>query len=42
MAQRPILRDKVASVLEDVAEEHGYTRTDEAITHVLREAGYDV
>jgi len=42
MAHRPRIRDPVADVLAEIADEHGYGSTDEAITHVLRDAGYDV
>jgi len=42
MARRPRIRDPVADTLDEIAEENEYASTDEAITHVLREAGYDV
>lgn len=42
MASRPRIRDPVAEVLEDIADEHEYGSIDEAITHALREADYDV
>ena len=42
MAQRPRIREPVADTLERIQREHEYGSTDEAITHVLREAGYDV
>lgn len=42
MTRRPVIRQPVADVLDDIKKEHDYGSTDEAITHVLREAGYDV
>jgi hypothetical protein len=42
MAERPRIRDPVAETLSEIADEHDYGSTDEAITHALREAGYDV
>lgn len=42
MVNRPRIRDPVADTLDEIADEHGYGSTDEAITHVLREAGYEV
>jgi metal-responsive CopG/Arc/MetJ family transcriptional regulator len=42
MVRRPKIRDPVAETLDEIAEEHGYGSTDEAITHALREAGYNV
>ena len=42
MVRRPRIRDPVAETLDDIGEENGYNTTDEAITHALREAGYDV
>jgi hypothetical protein len=42
MVARPRIRDPVADVLSEIEDEHGYGSTDEAITHALREAGYDV
>jgi len=42
MARRPRIRDPVADVLEDIKDENDYTTLDEAISHALREAGYDV
>ena len=42
MVARPRIRDPVADELERIKDENGYGSTDEAITHALREAGYDV
>lgn len=42
MARRPKIRDRVAETLDEIAEEYEYSTTDEAVTHVLREAGYEV
>jgi metal-responsive CopG/Arc/MetJ family transcriptional regulator len=42
MAERPRIRDPVAEVLDEIQNEHEYGSRDEAITHALREAGYDV
>jgi len=42
MGERPRIRDPVADVLAEIADEHDYGSTDEAITHALREAGYDI
>jgi len=42
MASRPRIREPVIDTLEDIAEEHEYSTVDEAVTHALREAGYDV
>jgi len=42
MARRPIVREPVAETLEAIAEENEYSSMDEAITHALREAGYNV
>jgi hypothetical protein len=40
--KRPKIRDQVAEALDDIAEENGYSSYDEAISHALREAGYNV
>jgi hypothetical protein len=40
--KRPRIRDPVADKLGEIADQHDYGSTDEAITHVLREAGYEV
>jgi len=42
MAPRPVIRDQVAEALDDIADKNGYSSYDEAISHALREAGYDV
>jgi len=42
MARRPRIRDPVAETLDEIADEHEYGSLDEAMTHALREAGYDV
>jgi len=42
MARRPKIRDPVAETLEEIAEQYEYGSMDEAVTHALREAGYDV
>lgn len=42
MARRPRIRTAVAETLDEVKNEYEYKTDDEAITHVLREAGYDV
>jgi hypothetical protein len=42
MARRPKVRDRTGEVLDSIAEEYEYGSMDEAITHALREAGYDV
>lgn len=42
MAVRPKLRTPTARTLNEIKEEHEYGSIDEAITHVLREADYDV
>jgi hypothetical protein len=42
MAPRPVIREPVADTLDEIADEHGYGSYDEAITHALREAGYNV
>jgi len=42
MARRPVIRDPVAETLEEIKEKHEYGSLDEAITHVLREQGYNV
>lgn len=42
MSKRPRIRDPVADVLAEIADKHDYGSTDEAITHALREAGYNV
>jgi len=42
MARRPRIREPVADTLQDIADEHEYGSMDEAITHALREAGYNV
>jgi len=42
MARRPKVRDPVAEALQEIADTHEYGSMDEAITHALREAGYDV
>ena len=39
---RPNLRDATTDVLEEIMQEHEYSNLDRAITHALREAGYDV
>jgi len=42
MVQRPRIRDETVAVIEEIKQEQNYTSTDRAITHALREAGYDV
>jgi len=42
MARRPRIRQPVADVLDRIKAENEYGSMDEAITHALREAGYDV
>jgi len=42
MARRPVIRDPLAEQLEEIRDEHGYGSFDEAVTHVMREAGYNV
>jgi len=42
MARRPRIRTPVAETLEEIKQEHEYGSLDEAITHVLREAEYDI
>jgi len=42
MARRPRIRDPTAKALERIKSEQEYGSLDEAITHALREAGYDV
>lgn len=42
MAKRPKIRDPVAETLEEIKTEYEYSTYDQAITHVLREGGYDV
>lgn len=42
MAKRPRIRDPVAETLEEIKAEYEYGSMDEAISHALREAGYDV
>jgi hypothetical protein len=42
MSCRPKLRDATADVLEDIADEHEYGSIDGAVTHVLREQGYEL
>jgi len=42
MARRPRIREPVAQVLDDIADEHEYSKLDDAMTHALREAGYDL
>lgn len=42
MANRPRIREPVADVLDDIKRENEYSTYDEAITHALREAGYEV
>lgn len=42
MACRPLLRDATEETLETIAEKHGYSSMDRAITHVLREQGYEL
>jgi len=42
MVRRPKIREPVAETLDEIADEYEYSSTDEAVTHVLREAGYDV
>jgi len=39
---RPKLRQPVIEVLDGIKEEYGYGSYDEAVTHALREAGYNV
>lgn len=40
--RRPKLREETASVIEEIADENDYSTMDRAITHALREAGYNV
>jgi len=42
MARRPRIREPVAQILDDIADEHEYSTLDEAMSHVLREADYDL
>jgi len=42
MATRPIIREPVADTIREIKDEYEYGSFDEAITHVLREQGYDV
>lgn len=42
MARRPRIRDATAETLERIKDENEYGSLDEAITHVLREEGYNV
>jgi len=42
MAERPRIRDPVADTLQRIQDEYEYSTRDEAISHALREAGYDV
>lgn len=42
MARRPKIREKTADALDSVCDEHEYGSFDEAISHVLRECGYNV
>jgi len=42
MARRPVIRDPVADTLEQIKEEQEFGSLDEAVTHALREAGYNV
>jgi len=42
MVQRPRIRDATAETLERIKEENEFSSTDRAITHALREAGYNV
>lgn len=42
MTRRPRIRTPVAETLDQIKDEHEYGSLDEAITHALREAGYDV
>jgi len=42
MASRPVIRDPVVDTLQEIKDENEYGSLDEAVTHVLREQGYDV
>jgi len=42
MTRRPKIREPVAETLDSIADEHEYSSMDQAITHALREAGYNV
>lgn len=42
MARRPKLRDETAEVIDRIKEQHEYSTMDRAISHVLREQGYEV
>jgi len=42
MGRRPHIRNPTAETLEQIMERHEYSSFDEAITHALREADYDV
>jgi len=39
---RPRIRKPVADTLDEIMDEHEYNTYDEAITHALREAGYEL
>jgi len=42
MVQRPRIREETAIVIEQIKQDQNYTSTDRAITHALREAGYEL
>jgi len=42
MVARPRIRDATEDVLVEIAEQNDYVSLDRAMTHALREAGYDV
>ena len=42
MAKRPRIRQPVIETLDGIRDNNEYGSYDEAITHALREAGYDV
>jgi hypothetical protein len=42
MARRPKIREPLAETLENVKQKHEYGSLDEAMTHIAREAGYDI
>lgn len=39
---RPRLETPTMKAIEDVKDDHDFTRTDEVVRYLLREVGYDV
>jgi hypothetical protein len=42
MGRRPNIREPLAETLEEVKQENDYSSLGAAMTHIAREAGYDI